>query len=468
MKTLLYKKLNLGLILSLFLLSCEDFLEVDAPEHKIVNEVVFNNDETALNAMTGIYHHLFRAIYSAGGGSSVTGLGGLSADNLKRINYNDLDYLEIEQNEISPVNTKILSFWSSAYNMIYMCNSLIEGVDSSAEISEQVQRTLEGETKFIRAFTYFYLTNLFGEVPLILTTDYRYNSLATQVNQEEVYGHILADITDAIDLLGDEYRDGDRKHVNRFATIALLARVHLYLENWEEAERLSNLVLNNTSTYELKEDLDETFLANSKEAIWQISPLGSGGNATNTKEGSIFLNHPTFSFLASNFGLTDDLVDSYDDNDKRLENWIGYNEGADNNFAYKYKIYSSAEPITEYSMVLRLAEQYFIRAEARARQGNITGAIEDIDIIRERAGVSLLSEANVLLGEEELLELIFDERRKELFTEWGHRWLDLKRTGMANEVLSRTNSSWEATDVFYPIPEEERLKNPNLGQNMGY
>ena len=466
MKKQLYKKLCLGLTLSFFLLSCEDFLEVDAPEHKIVNEVVFNNNETALSAMTGIYHHLFRAVYSAGGGSSVTGLGDLSADNLKRINYNDLDYLEIEQNEISPENSKILLFWSSAYNMIYMCNSLLEGVASSEEISDQLQKTLEGEAKFIRAFTYFQLTNLFGEVPLLLTTDYRYNSLATRVGQEEIYQHILADLTGSLDLLEDEYRDGDRKYVNRFAAIALLARVHLYLENWQEAERLSSLVLNNP-TYELKEDLDEVFLANSKEAIWQISPMGEGGN-TNTREGNIFLSHPTFTFLATTYGLTDDLVGSFEEDDKRFSNWIGYDESADNNFAHKYKIYVSNDPIVEYSMVLRWAEQYLIRAEARARQGNISGAIADIDKIRERAGINLLSETFSQVDEGQIIELILEERRKELFTEWGHRWLDLKRMGIATEVLSTKKSSWEETDVLYPIPEEERLKNPNLGQNPGY
>ena len=467
MKTILYKKLSLGLILSLFLLSCEDFLEVEAPDHKIVTETVFSGDQVALSAMTGIYNQLFRADYIGGGSRSVTALGSLSADNLKLIK-DDHTFEEFEQNELSPVNSSNLSLWSSAYRILYMTNALLEGIESSDEISEPVQNSLEGEAKFIRAFTYFYLINLYGEVPLLLTTDYRYNSLAEQVDQQQVYEQVLLDLTDAVNLLGDGYRGGERWVVNRFAAVALLARVNLFLENWVEAERLSTFVLTDTSTYELKENLNETFLANSNEALWQISPMGAGGINTNTNEGRFFMSHPTISFLSTNVSLTDELLQLYDDNDKRFDNWMEYEESSNSYYPYKYKLYASTGLSTEYSMVLRLAEQYLIRAEVRAKQGDISGALADLDKIRGRAGLRLLSETTPQLGEEQVLELIFEERRKELFTEWGHRWLDLKRTGMATEVLSKSHSSWEPTDVFYPIPEEERIKNPNLVQNAGY
>jgi hypothetical protein len=467
MKSKLYIKFGLVVLTSLTVLSCEDFLDIDAPRHKIVSETVFSEDQTAISAMMGIYNELFRAAYSGGWENSVTVLSGLSSDNLKTLRDNDLSLREFSENNIQPSNDRNLNLWSSAYNIIYMTNSLLEGVETSEKLTEEVRNSLEGEGKFIRAFTYFYLVNLYGEVPLVLTTDYRENSLAGRDSSTEIYEQIIADLTDATELLGDNYRNNDRTSVNRFTALALLARVHLYLENWEEADLASSQVISNTGQYEILEDLNQVFLVNSKEAIWQISPIGRGGPLGFTNEGSIFL----FLSFAPNFtkvSLTDGLVETFEQEDLRLQNWIGFNEATSNYFPYKYKDRRSFREILEYSMVLRLAEQHLIRAEARAMRGNLLEAIEDLDILRERAGLPLLSESNAGVNKEEFLDFILEERRKELFAEWGHRWLDLKRKNKASDFLSPNSSDWENTDVLYPIPAQERMKNTNLDQNPGY
>ena len=119
-------------------------------------------------------------------------------------------------------------------------------------------------------------------------------------------------------------------------------------------------------------------------------------------------------------------------------------------------------------MVLRLPEQYLIRAEARIHQGNLNGAMADINVIRKRAGLELLSSNTVDIKADALMNIVLEERRKEFFTEWGHRWLDLKRTRRSEAILSPGNPSWENTDVLYPIPQQERIKNSNLSQNPGY
>ena len=167
--------------------------------------------------------------------------------------------------------------------------------------------------------------------------------------------------------------------------------------------------------------------------------------------------------------LRPSFATTFEGEDLRLQNWIGYHEGEDAFFAYKYKIWNSSEfPIEEYSMVLRFAEQYLIRAEAYAQTGNLAEAIKDIAIIQQRAGLSPVSETKPNISQEELLDLIMEERRKELFAEWGHRWFDLKRTDNAGVTLSDIKPLWETTDFLYPIPSEERRKNPNLSQNEGY
>ncbi|MGY5849556.1 RagB/SusD family nutrient uptake outer membrane protein [Salegentibacter sp. F14] len=462
--------IKLSLIIVTFLFcSCEDFLEVEAPSHKIVSETVFDRDETAISAMTGIYNQLFRASFYGGiRETSVNVFAGLSADELKAIRPNDLTLLEFYQNNIQPDNTGNLSIWSSAYNIIYMTNSLLEGVNASDNLSAELSNSLIGEAKFVRAFTYFNLINLYGGVPLVLTTDYRENAQMPREETAVIYNQVFEDLYNALELLGEEYREGERTRVNRYAVAALLARVNLYQENWSQAESYSSEVISQNGQYQIIEDLNQVFLANSKEAIWQISPIGgSGGILTNTNEGSIFIFNPNFPNLTK-LALTPDLVAVFQDEDKRFINWVGYNEPTGNFYAWKYKDRQSFNNITEYSMVLRLAEQYLIRSEARAKQGDLAGAIADLNYIRQRAGLMPVEDLDMEIQVEAFIDLLEKERRRELFTEWGHRWMDLKRTGRAVSVLDSKPSGFENTDTLFPIPAEERIKNSNLDQNPGY
>jgi hypothetical protein len=122
-------------------------------------------------------------------------------------------------------------------------------------------------------------------------------------------------------------------------------------------------------------------------------------------------------------------------------------------------------------MVLRLAEQYLIRAEAEANQGDSTDAMNDLNKIRNRAGLANYS----LLNNGPLLIAILHERQVELFTEWGNRWFDLIRTGAINAVLGSPGNVcqakggvWVSTSELFPIPQSEILDDPNLHQNPGY
>ena len=108
-----------------------------------------------------------------------------------------------------------------------------------------------------------------------------------------------------------------------------------------------------------------------------------------------------------------------------------------------------------------MAEQYLIRAEARAYQDNLIGAVADINMIRRRAGLSDISSDDKAA----ILDFVFKERRAEFFLEWGHRWLDLKRTGKVNEVMGELRSTWNKEDELYPIPENQIINNPNVTQN---
>jgi hypothetical protein len=119
-------------------------------------------------------------------------------------------------------------------------------------------------------------------------------------------------------------------------------------------------------------------------------------------------------------------------------------------------------------MILRLAEQYLIRAEARAQQNNIDGAKTDLNAVRNRAGL-LNTTAN---DKTEMMAAVLHERQVELFTELGHRWFDLKRTKavdlVMNSVTPIKGGTWQTTDQLYPIPVADIIRNSTLKQNPGY
>jgi len=164
--------------------------------------------------------------------------------------------------------------------------------------------------------------------------------------------------------------------------------------------------------------------------------------------------------------LNPQLVNAFESGDKRKSSWTAslvYN-GTTYYYPYKYKsIVQGAN--TEYYTLLRLAEQYLIRAEARARQNNISGSQADLSVVRNRAGLP-----NTTAGDEASLLLAIErERRVELNCEWGHRWLDLKRTNRVDAVIGAIKpATWKPTAALYPIPVGQISLNPNLTQNAGY
>ncbi|WP_073148744.1 RagB/SusD family nutrient uptake outer membrane protein [Mesonia phycicola] len=454
------------IIASSIMLSCEEFLEVDVPDNRIISSTVFNDQESAESAVQGLYNELSTAYFAAGGPNSVSVLTGLSADNLITT-VTSQNLREFEENELTVQNPNNYEVWSSAYNLIYQTNSVLEGLANASSINQQEIDRMRGEALFLRSFVYFYLVNLYGEVPLVLTTDYRQNSTLSSEEVQVLYNQIVNDLEEAKELLASMPQN--KLRATSLTVNAFLARVYLYLENYQAAEIVSTDVISN-SAVTLEANLDDVFLINSSEAIWQISPESTGTGALHTREGNFFiLDGPPNSL--NPVGLSSDFLEIYTNQDNRLQQWIAsFNDDTGTYFyPFKYKVkYATTGEITEYTMVLRLAEQYLIRAEARANQGNSSGALTDLDVIRERAQIPSIMNTNPNLPVPAILDSIAVERRRELFTEWGHRWMDLKRTDQANEVLVPIKSLWESTDILYPIAEEELMKNPNLEQNPGY
>lgn len=447
--------------LGLTVLSCEEFVEVDPPNSRVAGALVFENDRLAIAAMDGVYDRMFNSGYFSGGHqNSIAVTAGLSADEFM-VSPQNSTLQEFYNNQVSPANTTNSTLWSSAYNIIYMVNSIIEGLSGSEGISPGVKRQLDGEARFVRGFTYFYLVNLFGDVPLITGTDYKVNTNKSRDTVNEVYEQVLLDLEQARALLDSNYRDGQRTRPNRYAASALLARTYLFLQDWETAQKFTTEVIEASNLYGLQNDLNNAFLANNPEAIWQIEPVLVG----HTNEGDyLILTEAPANNPSRPLSLTNNILEAFDPQDKRLSNWIDSLEVNNEIFYYpfKYKVKFSVEPPGEYSTVMRLAEQFLIRAEARAHLGDLEGSLDDLNRIRNRSGLNDTQAQNM----EQLIEEIFVERQRELFTEWGHRWLDINR--LEKEAVLNFKPDWQPSDMLYPIPEQELSRAPKLVQNPGY
>lgn len=468
------------------LLSCKKFIDITPPINSTNAAVVYEDAQRAAAVLTGIYTNMSRSDFSGGGFISTSLFLGLSADELTLFDLNYSDMVSYYRNQLSNLNSSSVDFWWTIYPIIYIANDAIEGLIRSTKLKVDAKQQLIGEAKFIRAFCYFYLVNLYGDVPLALSKDYKVNALLYRSPKKDVYEQIINDLKDAQSLLSDKYIKADavtpyssgaeeRVRPSKWAATALLARTYLYVEDWINAEAQASTLLSNSTLFGL-EMLNDVFMKNSKEAIWQLQPVGTE-TSSNTPEGRLFI--IPFSGPDSNFPvyLSSDIVKAFQKNDQRavLGNWVGRviykaSQIQDDTvyFPYKYKIGATNTSTQEYSMVLRLGEQFLIRAEARAQQNNISGAQADLNVIRTRAGLGSTS-AN---DKTSLLAAVQQERRLELFTEWGHRWFDLKRTNTIDDIMTpiclQKGGAWNSNWSLYPIILSELEKNPNLKQNQGY
>ncbi len=165
--------------------SCKDFLNIDPPSTSLSSESVFSNDDSAIAALTNIYSALTApGSYISGGNQNIGILAGLSADEYLGYSSNLNEFYE---NQINPINTPLTSIYTTSYTSVFGANSVLEGLENSNKITPAIKSQLQGEAYFLRAFSYFYLTNLFGAVPLQLSTDYRITRSESKSSPELVF-----------------------------------------------------------------------------------------------------------------------------------------------------------------------------------------------------------------------------------------------------------------------------------------
>jgi hypothetical protein len=446
-----------GMLFILTATGCKKLVQVDEPDDSLSTNTVFSNDSLAQAAVTGLYIKIMGSTkFLLNGGMSL--FPALSADELVRTSTTSNNEDQFSSNALISSNQLInVNIWKAGYTYIYQCNICIEGLQKSTGVTTEIKKRLAGEVLFVRALCYYYLVNLYGAVPLALSTNADVNTLLARTPEVQVYKQIEADLLAAFDALA-----GDRPNTTptHYAAQALLARVYLHLQNWSKAEEMASAVIN-SGQFMLPGDLSTVFRYDSKEIIFQWFPVVEKMNAA---EGFIFIQFNPG--VRPSYTLTKGLLAAFEAGDLRKQHWVKLSSAQVYNYPFKYTIYQSSPPPTEYNVVLRLAEQYLIRAEALARQNRIAEAVADINTIRSRAQLPGIS---IAISTDQCFQAIEQERRVELFAEWGHRWFDLKRTNRAEAVLSvAKGNSWHSNDQLYPIPFSELETAPNLKQNPGY
>ncbi|HEY0273976.1 MAG TPA: RagB/SusD family nutrient uptake outer membrane protein [Chitinophaga sp.] len=460
-------KIIMGLVVApLLLSSCKKLIDIPAnPPSAITQVQEFADSATAMTAVAGIYSYVPNSMQGFPYNDAfLTICTALSADELSSTSSNSIDFREFYSYGLTPVNSNIATLWSKAYQRLYSVNAILEGVAGSEGLSAAFKRQITGEMKTVRAFYYFNLVNLYGGVPLVTTTDYRQSAHIARASADTIYRQAIADLRDAAGNLSADYPSGERTRPNLYTALTLLAKIHLYQAQWQDAYNEADSVIR-SAIYQLEPELNNVFTEGSREAIWQ---LPSASSYQVTSEAFQFVPYSTG--ITPNYLLSPFLLNAFKPGDQRRQKWVGTTVantgGTSQTFYYPYKYKNKLPtdlPVEDY-MICRLGEVYLIRAEAAARLGQPDEALADLNAIRNRAGL----ENSNAQGQAAILDAIMQERQVELFTEWGNRWFDLKRTGTAGAVLSSEKAGWHDNAVLYPIPQGQLLLDDRLQQNPGY
>lgn len=479
MKNINKRRLKLWVVtlsLCMAALSCsEEFLEIPLPSNSLNSEGAFSSMGAIEQMMNQVYTD-FTGIISNNAGFEAY------ADN----GYNARTEDEFTIANLTPEDDGIIP-WGTLYRVIYNANLMIEGLPTADAIGleDATRNEYIAASKTMRAFAYYQLVRLYGDVPLITTTSVEENQFRPRDPKAEVYTQIENDLLDAMAKLPSTL--GERYYINnKFIPQAILADVYLTQEKWEKAEAAADAVIS-SGNYLFDNNLDNLFLRLNNSAIMVTGNLIGveirekmlalpGGDSYPKAYGPFFGRF--FENIAK--ALTVDLLNSFEPGDLRKDKWVelnntsGYPNPNERMFSRKYKLFGAnfngpvpTQAEAEDNKFIRLAEVILIRAESRAHLNDLDGAADDLNTIRNRAGLDD-TEAS---SQTDLIDAIIKERRVEFFFEKGIRWFDLVRTGKADAILSAIpyKTEWTAGKVLMPIPLDQiNLSANKLTQNPAY
>ena len=434
----------------LLLPACDGFLEVE-PETFVSTDDFYENESQVTLAVNGLYADV-QSLYA----TLQWAYGEFRSDNTTfQFNPDDRGGAPFEAIDwflLSPDSPDIANYWNNAYNGIARANFILASIDDVPFTDEPVKAERTAEAEFFRAFHYFNLVRLYGDVPIV-TEPVTSPSASAEFQRrpvEEVYDQvILPDLQAAVAGLPDVAAPFGR--LTRGAARALLAKAHLEREDWAAAEEPLRAIVN-SGQYMLLENYADVFdpgNANNAEIIFSIQYVGGNDDG---EDGSFMVRFAPFNSgtqvigqgvegfggVGSRSGLnqpTQSMIDAYEEGDVRKAASVGAfavrsDQGdttAVEPYIEKYCCYmvKAGQESTNWP-VFRYADVLLMLAEALLEQGNAGEGLTYVNEVRARAGLEGLA----ALTEEALRQ----ERRVELAFE-NHRWFDLVRWGIAEETM---------------------------------
>lgn len=451
-------------LISIILFTSCSILEPE-PIDLQTDDIVLNEARDVPNVEIGLYA-AFRPIIP-----SAVIAGDLTADMLIH-NGTFSNFRELGNKQITAANGSVVALWGSIYNTVYIANFIIEKLPDVPGVRAVERDRVLATAHFLRGYAYFVGGYSFGGVPLVTSTNIEANLNIPRATKEEVLDFVLADYEEALGVLPEF--PANAGYASEWAVRAALAKYHLYLENWSDAEDFATDVIN-SGNYSL-----DTLFTNivrrdfTSEAIFEMGYTINDDPGTNGTIGlnnlfvgrrEIIPSNETILKLASN-----ESGERFSSISFNIDNLVGADNG------WSVAKYGTADQDNNNIVVFRLGEMFLIRAEARAQQGKVTSAQFDINTLRARADswntttkIKTFTPRVGSLNQSQMLGVIERERVYELAFE-GHRWYDLVRTGRITDVMTVFNNNWKSAYELWPIPQREIQNNPALAgqQNPGY
>jgi starch-binding outer membrane protein, SusD/RagB family len=485
--------ISFTLVASLLLSACNNFLEVQ-PISVASEAAFYKTSQDAIVATNGCYNALIEIYRNTTGNTSIWLFSEVMADDATD------PELSVDNFTFDAASGNVETLWRLHYIGIARCNTLIGRIEG-IPMEETLKTRLQLEARYLRAYYYFNLVRLYGDVPLILQEVKGQDiPFPTRTLANEVYQQIIADLT-AAEALPVSYPASETGRATRGAAKALLAKVYLTQRNWQQAATKAREVMD-LGVYQLLPNYADVFLAqnrNSAESIFEVQ-FGRGGQVgTGNPVTSFFFQQfapqgsgAIVTGIANSNGEgrmipTNEFVNAYEPNDPRREASVRtfYVRTTDNrrdtvriNYTIKYQDaqatagggLASGNGSENGWRVIRYTDVLLMYAEALNELGDGNPqALDAVNQVRRRArGTSPATVLPDLIGlnQAALRDAIYKERRVELNFE-GHRWFDLLRTERALDVMRQTKNI-QPRNLLLPIPQRERDVNQNLSQNTGY